>query len=135
MLLSKNLEKVHSDIRGDLYIHALEIEKQGHRVLKLNTGNPAAFGFKMPESIKKRITSDVDKALGYCDMRGMESARIAIKNYHLSRGIKNISEDDIFIGNGVSEAAYMVITALIGRGDEVMVPSPGYSLWMNFPHL
>lgn len=135
MLLSKNLEGVHSDIRGDLYIHALELEKQGTKVLKLNTGNPAAFGFKMPESIKNRITADVEKALGYCDIRGMESARAAIKNYHLSRGIKNVTENDIFIGNGVSEAAYMIITALIGRGDEVLVPSPCYSLWTNFTHL
>ena len=135
MLLSNNLENVHSDIRGDIYMHALELEKQGHKVLKLNTGNPAAFGFKMPQSIKNRIITDVESALGYCDIRGMEKARCAIKEYHLSRGIKNIDENDIFIGNGVSEVAYMIITALIGSGDEVLVPTPCYSLWTNFTYL
>lgn len=135
MILSGNLENVHSDIRGEIYMHALELEKAGNKVLKLNTGNPAAFGFKMPESIKNRIITDVDKSLGYCDIRGMENARAAIKEYHLSRGVKNISENDIFIGNGVSEVAYMIISALIGTGDEVLVPTPCYSLWTNFTFL
>lgn len=135
MLLSNNLENVHSDIRGDIYMHALELEKQGHNILKLNTGNPAAFGFNMPQSIKKRITTDVEKALGYCDIRGINEARYAIKEYHLSRGVKKIDENDIFIGNGVSEVAYMIITALIGSGDEVLVPTPCYSLWTNFTYL
>ncbi|MBR3934353.1 MAG: aminotransferase class I/II-fold pyridoxal phosphate-dependent enzyme [Clostridia bacterium] len=135
MILSGNLENVHSDIRGDIYMHALELEKQGHKVLKLNTGNPAAFGFKMPQSIKNRIITDVESSLGYCDIRGMDKARYAIKEYHLSRGIKNITENDIFIGNGVSEVAYMIITALIGKDDEVLVPTPCYSLWTNFTYL
>jgi len=135
MILSRNLKNVYSDIRGDIYIHALELEKEGHKVLKLNTGNPAAFGFKMPESIKNRIIMDAEKALGYCDIKGQEEARIAIRNYHLSKGLKNITEDDIFIGNGVSEAAYMVITALIGKDDEVLIPAPCYSLWTNLTFL
>lgn len=135
MILSNNLENVHSDIRGDMYMHALELEKQGNKVLKLNTGNPAAFGFKMPQSIKNRIITDVESALGYCDIRGMEKARASICDYHRSRGLKGISENDIFIGNGVSEVAYMVITALIGNGDEVLVPTPCYSLWTNFTFL
>lgn len=135
MILSKNLKNVYSDIRGDIYMHALELEKQGHKVLKLNTGNPAAFGFKMPESIKNRIAMDAEKALGYCDLKGQEEARIAIRNYHRSKGLNNITEDDIFIGNGVSEAAYMVITALIGKNDEVLIPAPCYSLWTNLTFL
>ncbi len=135
MILSNKLEHVHSDIRGDIYMHALELEKQGHKVLKLNTGNPAAFGFKMPPSIKERIITDVESALGYCDIRGMAMARCSIKEYHLSRGIHNISEDDIFIGNGVSEVAYMILTALVGTDDEVLVPTPCYSLWTNFTFL
>jgi len=122
MILSENLKNVYSDIRGDIYMHALELEKMGHKVLKLNTGNPAAFGFEMPESIKERIAKDAERALGYCDIKGIMEARIAIRDYHLSRGINNVTEDDIFIGNGVSESAYMVITALIGMGDEVLVP-------------
>lgn len=135
MILSGNLKNVHSDIRGDIYMHALELEKQGHSVLKLNTGNPAAFGFKMPQSIKERIITDVEKALGYCDIRGMEKSKNAIKDYHLSRGIKGVCEDDIFIANGVSEAAYMIITAIAGSGDEILVPTPCYSLWTNFTYL
>ncbi len=131
MILSKNLEEVHSDIRGDLYMYALEMEKHGQNVLKLNTGNPAAFGFQMPESIKKRIAADTEKALGYCDIKGLPKARASICDYHRARGIKGISEEDIFIGNGVSEVAYMVITAMIGSGDEVLVPAPCYSLWSN----
>ncbi len=135
MILSKNLKNVYSDIRGDIYMHALELEKEGQKVLKLNTGNPAAFGFKMPESIKERIIMDAEKALGYCDIKGRVEARIAIRNYHHSKGLKNVTEDDIFIGNGVSEAAYMVITALIGKDDEVLIPSPCYSLWTNLTFL
>ena len=134
-MLSMNLKNVYSDIRGDIYLRALELEKSGEKVLKLNTGNPAAFGFKMPESIKNRIITDVEKALGYCDIRGMKEARTAIKDYHLSKGLHNVTEEDIFIGNGVSEAAYMIITALIGTNDEVLVPSPCYSLWTNFTFL
>lgn len=135
MILSKNLENVYSDIRGDIYMHALELEKQGHKVLKLNTGNPAAFGFKMPESIKNRIVADVEKSLGYCDIKGQEPARIAIRDYHRSKGLNNITEDDIFIGNGVSEVADMIISALIGKDDEVLVPAPCYSLWTNLTYL
>lgn len=135
MVLSKNLKNVYSDIRGDIYMRALELEKEGHKVLKLNTGNPAAFGFKMPESIKNKIIMDAEKALGYCDIKGQEEARISIGNYHRSKGLKNITEDDIFIGNGVSEAAYMVITALIGKDDEVLIPTPCYSLWTNLTFL
>ena len=135
MIVSNNLKNVHSDIRGNLYMHALELEKQGEKILKLNTGNPAAFGFKMPESIRDRIVSDAEKALGYCDIRGREDARESIADYHRLNGLKNISEEDIFIGNGVSEVAYMIITALIGKTDEVLVPSPCYSLWTNFTFL
>ena len=89
----------------------------------------------MPKSIKDRIVSDAEKALGYCDIKGMATAREAIKNYHTNRGIKGIGTDDVFIGNGVSEVAYMIITALVGRGDEVLVPTPCYSLWTNFTYL
>ena len=135
MMLSKNIKNVYSDIRGDIYMKALELERKGEKVLKLNTGNPAAFGFKMPQSIKNRIMTDVERALGYCDIRGLEEARTAIKNYHHTKGLHNITQEDIFIGNGVSEVAYMIITALICENDEVLVPSPCYSLWTNFTYL
>lgn len=133
--ISENVKNVHSDIRGDIYMHALELEKSGYKILKLNTGNPASFGFKMPQSIKERIISDVDSSLGYCDIRGMEKSRDAICNYHKLRGIKNINDNDIFIGNGVSEIAGMIINALIGKDDEILVPTPCYSLWTNYTYL
>lgn len=135
MELSENLSNVYSDIRGDIYKRALQMEKAGEKVLKLNTGNPAAFGFNMPESIKNKVIKSFDTALGYCHIQGMEEAREAIKDYHLRLGVRDITEDDVFIGNGVSEVASMVISALVGPSDEVLVPSPCYSLWTNFTHL
>ncbi len=135
MEVSKNLLNVYSDIRGDIYRRALEMEKAGEKVLKLNTGNPAAFGFKMPDSIKNKVIESFDTALGYCHIQGMEEAREAIKDYHLSLGVNDITADDVFIGNGVSEVASMVISALVGTDDEVLLPSPCYSLWTNFTNL
>ncbi len=131
MVLSKVMADVHSDIRGETYYRALELEKQGEKVLKLNTGNPATFGFKMPDSVKRCIEENAEKALGYCDVRGMTAAREAIRDYHLSRGIQGLEADDVFIGNGVSEIAAMLTTVLLNEGDEVLVPMPCYSLWVN----
>lgn len=130
-MISTNLNGVRSDIRGEIYYQALAMEKNGEKILKLNTGNPATFGFKMPDSIRSAIVNNVDKALGYCDLRGMPAAREAICNYHKECGVKDISPDDVFITNGVSEAAYMAITAICSPGDEILVPTPCYSLWVN----
>lgn len=131
MVLSSVMVDVHSDIRGETYYRALELEKQGQKVLKLNTGNPATFGFKMPESVKRCIEENAEKALGYCDVRGMVAAREAIRDYHLGRGIQGVETDDVFIGNGVSEIAAMLTTVSLNEGDEVLVPMPCYSLWVN----
>ena len=128
---SDRVQKVHSDIRGPLYVEALRMQAEGTPVLKLNTGNPASFGFGLPNSVRKAVAEHLDEAVPYCDVKGMPAARKAILDYHLSRGVKNITLDDIFIGNGVSEMASMILTALIGTGDEILVPSPCYSLWSN----
>ena len=96
---SSNIQNVYSDIRGEIYELALKMEREGEKVLKLNTGNPAAFGFKMPENIKKIATENIDKALGYCDVRGMLPARETICDYHRKRGIEDLSVDNIFICN------------------------------------
>ena len=133
--ISDRMENVHSDIRGPLFYQALELEKQGGQVLKLNTGNPAAFGFKMPDSIYHAIEGQFERGLGYCDFRGMPDARAAILEYHKSKGIVGICEDDIFIGNGVSEVVSFALGALLSEGDEVLVPSPCYTLWSNNAHL
>ena len=122
---------LNSDIRGKNYYAALELEKNGEKVLKLNTGNPAAFGFQMSEKLRTALIEKIDQAVGYCDVRGMHTARQAILDYHKAKGIQNFAFDDIFIGNGISEIASMVATATISPGDEVLMPLPCYSLWIN----
>lgn len=131
ILRSNRMEKVHSDIRGPLYEEALRMQAAGEKVLKLNTGNPASFGFTLPDSVRRALAEHVDEAVPYCDMRGMPEARRVICEYHKRRGLKNITVDDIFIGNGVSEVASMAMTALVSTGDEILMPSPCYSLWSN----
>lgn len=131
ILRSNRMEKVHSDIRGPLYEEALRMQAAGKKVLKLNTGNPASFGFTLPESVRKALAEHMDEAVAYCDMRGMPQARQVICDYHTRRGLRNITMDDVFIGNGVSEVASMAMTALVSTGDEILMPSPCYSLWSN----
>ena len=128
---SPRLDKVHSDIRGPLFIEALKMEAEGTPVLKLNTGNPGKFGFGLPDSLRKALMEKMDEAVAYCDVKGMPEARRAILDYHRGKGIQNIGMDDIFIGNGVSEIAQMIMDAMIGPGDEILLPSPNYSLWSN----
>ena len=129
------MENVHSDIRGPLFYEANEMSERGLEVLKLNTGNPASFGFTMPKSITEAIRGGIERTLGYCDFRGMRDAREAILAYHKSKGLKDISADDIYVGNGVSEVVSFALSALLDRGDEVLVPSPCYSLWSNSVYL
>lgn len=128
---SDRVAQVHSDIRGPLYLEALRMQSEGIPVLKLNTGNPGSFDFKLPESVRRALADHVDEAVPYCDVRGMLPARQAILDYHRSRGLKDIELDDIFICNGVSEAVSMLMTVVVGTGDEILVPSPCYSLWSN----
>ena len=133
--LSDRLTHVHSDIRGPLYVEALRMQAAGTPVLKLNTGNPGNFGFTLPESVRRALLDHVDEAVPYCDVRGMAAAREAILAYHQSRGLQGVTMDDIFICNGVSESVSMLMTARVGTGDEVLVPSPCYSLWSNNTYL
>lgn len=130
-LLSDKMNIIHSEIRGENYYTALDLEQRGEKVLKLNTGNPATFGFGMPDSVKSAIFENIGQTVGYCDPRGMLPARQAITEYHISKGLKNISVDDVFIGNGVSEIASIVATVLLNEGDEILMPMPCYSLWAN----
>lgn len=132
---AKRMELVHSDIRGPLFVEANRMAAEGTQILRLNTGNPATFGFAMPDSIKNALIENIDKATGYCAVNGMPSACQAIYEYHLARGIKDITPDSVYIGNGVSEVAYMAVTSLIDEGDEVLVPMPSYSMWTNLCHL
>lgn len=135
ILRAKRMENVHSDIRGPLFMEALKLQEQGADVLKLNTGNPAAFGFGLPKSIEDALANHIDKGVGYCDFKGMPAARTAICEYEKSKGIKGITPDDVFIGNGVSEVVSFALFPLLNDGDEVLVPSPSYSLWGNSVYL
>ena len=129
--LADRMEHVHSDIRGALYRQATEMQRSGIDVLKLNTGNPAAFGFPLPESIRRAIEGRENEAVAYCDFQGMAEAREAIARYERSKGIADITAGDVFIGNGVSEVVNFALMPLLNPGDEVLIPSPSYSLWSN----
>ncbi len=129
------MQNVHSDIRGPLFVEAMEMRANGIDVLRLNTGNPATFGFGLPESIRKAIEGHESKGVGYCDFKGMPDARDAIAAYHTTKGLQGVSADDVFIGNGVSEVVSFALMPLLNPGDEVLVPSPSYSLWGNSVYL
>jgi len=130
-LTSHRTELIASDIRGRNYQLSLELERKGEKILKLNTGNPATFGFPMPESVKQALAENLPSTLGYCDVRGMIPARESIFAYHKGAGIEPFTMDDIFIGNGISEIGDMVATALFNPGDEILIPAPCYSMWFN----
>lgn len=132
---SDKLQLVHSDIRGPVFVESNRMRAQGIDVLRLNTGNPATFDFKMPDSVRNALLNNADKAVAYCDLKGMPDARESICNYHKGKGIEGITPDDVFIGNGVSELVTMALTALLNYGDEILVPSPDYSLWTNSVHI
>lgn len=126
-----SLKEVYSGIRGPLYEEALRMKAEGKEVLRLNTGNPGAFGFEMPESIKEVFRKKMCDTVSYCDFKGVKESREVILKYHNENGIKHIDEDDIYITNGVSEAATMLTKAILNRDDEILLPSPCYSLWSN----
>jgi len=125
---STKLKGVCYDIRGPVLDAALELEKQGHKILKLNIGNPAAFDFEAPDDIVKDLINNLPQAEGYCDSKGLYSARIAIFQ-HYQQKLSNLKFENIFIGNGVSELILMSMQALLNDGDEILIPAPDYPLW------
>ena len=131
IMRSDKLQNVHSDIRGPVFVEAMRMRAAGIDVLRLNTGNPGVFGFEMPASVRNALLDNAAKAVPYCDLKGMPEAREAICGYHAGKGLTGITPDDVFIGNGVSELVTMALTALLNYGDEILVPSPDYSLWTN----
>ncbi|MCC3281101.1 MULTISPECIES: pyridoxal phosphate-dependent aminotransferase [Arthrobacter] len=126
---SQKLHNVLYDIRGPLLEHAQRMEAAGQRILKLNIGNPAPFGFEAPEAILVDMIRHLPTAQGYSDSRGIFSARTAVVQYYQSQGIHNIDVDDVYLGNGVSELITMSLQALLDNGDEILVPTPDYPLW------
>ena len=133
--IADRMGHVHSDIRGELYRQAIAMQERGIEVMKLNTGNPAAFGFPLPESIRGALEGNIDKAVAYCDFQGMPEAREAIARYAESKGIQGVNAGDVFVGNGVSEVVNFALLPLLNPGDEVLVPMPNYSLWSNTVYL
>lgn len=126
---SSKLNNVCYEIRGQIAAEARRLEDEGHKVLKLNIGNPAPFGFEAPDDILKDVIHNLPTAQGYSDSKGIYSARVAVMQYFQQQGILGVSVDDIFIGNGVSELIVMAMQALLEDNDEVLIPAPDYPLW------
>lgn len=126
---SKKLQNVRYDVRGPILVEAQRLEAEGHRILKLNIGNTAPFGFEAPEAILADMIRHLPDSQGYSDSRGIYSARTAVMNYYQSHGLRDVHVNDIFIGNGVSELISMVLQAFVDDGNEVLVPAPDYPLW------
>lgn len=126
---SKKLTDVRYDIRGKITTTALKMEREGTPVIKLNTGNPAAFGFVPPGYLGPILAEDLQLTAAYSESKGIIPAREAIAAYEGSKGIPNINIDNILTGNGVSELISMTMQSLLNNGDEILIPTPDYPLW------
>ncbi|MFM8793579.1 MAG: pyridoxal phosphate-dependent aminotransferase [Acidimicrobiales bacterium] len=126
---SAKLENVLYDIRGPVLEEAKRLEDQGHRIMKLNIGNPHPFGFEAPPEILVDVIRHLPQAQGYSDSQGIRSARTAVVQHYQERGIDITDPDDIWLGNGVSELIQLALNALLDQGDEVLIPAPDYPLW------
>jgi alanine-synthesizing transaminase len=129
LLKSGKLANVCYDIRGPVLQKAKQMEDEGHKIIKLNIGNLAAFGFDAPEEIQLDMIRNLPNAAGYSDSKGIFAARKAVMHYTQQKRIKGVTLEDIYIGNGVSELIVMAMNALLNAGDEVLVPAPDYPLW------
>ena len=126
---SNKLNNVCYDIRGPVLDHANRLEDEGHRILKLNIGNPAPFGFEAPDEILQDVIHNLPQAQGYSQSKGIFSARKAVMQRTQVQGVPDVEIDDIFLGNGVSELIVMAMQALLNPGDEILIPAPDYPLW------
>ena len=126
---STKLAEVLYDIRGPVLAEAARMEEEGHRILKLNIGNPAPFGVFAPDELLVDVIHNLPKAQGYSDSRGIYPARKAVMQYCQRIGIPGVDVDDIIMGNGVSELIVMAMQALLDNGDEILIPAPDYPLW------
>ncbi|WP_019545436.1 pyridoxal phosphate-dependent aminotransferase [Streptomyces sulphureus] len=126
---SSKLSEVCYEIRGPVIEQADALEEAGHSVLRLNTGNPALFGFEAPEEILQDMLRMLPRAHGYTESRGILPARRAVAQHYQQRGMPETDVDDVFLGNGVSELISMAVQALVEDGDEILVPAPDFPLW------
>jgi len=129
ILKSTKLASVCYDIRGPVMARAKHMEEDGHRIIKLNIGNLASFGFEAPEEIQQDVIHNLPNSSGYSDSKGLFAARKAIMHYAQQKNIAGVGLEDIFIGNGASELIVMSMQGLLNTGDEVLVPAPDYPLW------
>jgi alanine-synthesizing transaminase len=128
LMQSRKLENVCYDIRGPVLDEAKRLEEEGRRIIKLNIGNPAPFGFEAPDEILVDVIRNLPQAQGYSDSQGLLSARTAIVQHYQERGLAP-DVDDVWLGNGVSELITLSLQALLDNGDEVLIPAPDYPLW------
>ena len=126
---SHKLADVLYDIRGPVLVEAKRLEEQGHRIMKLNIGNPHPFGFEAPPEILVDVIRHLPEAQGYSDSQGIRSARTAVVQHYQNQGIDITDPDDVWLGNGVSELIQLSLNALLDSGDEVLIPAPDYPLW------
>ncbi|MEK0444769.1 MAG: hypothetical protein RLZZ399_90 [Verrucomicrobiota bacterium] len=126
---SSRLQGVRYEIRGPLARRAGELEKAGYEIVKLNIGNPGAFGFRAPETMRLAMIENLREADAYCHQKGIFPAREAVVMQQQTRGVLDVTADDVFMGNGVSELILFCLSALLEHGDEVLIPSPDYPLW------
>ncbi len=120
---------VFYDIRGPVLSAAKKMEEEGHRILKLNIGNPAPFGFNAPDEIIQDVISNLRDAQGYIESKGLFSARKAIMHEAQRLQVPNVDINSIYLGNGVSELIVMAMQALLNQDDEILIPAPDYPLW------
>ncbi|MCH2668594.1 MAG: aminotransferase class I/II-fold pyridoxal phosphate-dependent enzyme [Gammaproteobacteria bacterium] len=123
------LKGVRYEIRGHLANRAVELERQGYEVLSLNIGNPGLFGFRAPENMRLAMIENLNSSEAYCGQKGIFPAREAVVMQQQNRGVMDVTAEEVFIGNGVSELIDLTLRALLNPGDEVLIPSPDYPLW------
>ncbi len=123
------LQGVSYEIRGELALRAQELERQGFEIIQLNIGNVGLFGFRAPETLRLAMIENLGQSEAYCHQKGVFPAREAVVMQQQSRGVMDVSVDEVFIGNGVSELIELCLRALLNGGDEVLLPSPDYPLW------
>lgn len=126
---SNKLADVCYDIRGPVLEKARQMEDEGHKIIKLNIGNLAAFGFDPPDEIVRDMIKNMGNASGYTDSKGLFAPRKAVMHYTQEKNIADVTIEDIYLGNGASELIVMAVNALLNHGDEVLVPAPDYPLW------
>ncbi|WP_333842551.1 pyridoxal phosphate-dependent aminotransferase [Limnohabitans sp.] len=126
---SNKLSNVCYDIRGPIMDRARQMEDEGHKIIKLNIGNLAVFGFDAPEEIQQDMIRNLPTSAGYSDSKGIFGARKAVMHETQKQGIKGVTLDDIYLGNGASELIVMATNGLLNNGDEMLLPAPDYPLW------